>query len=92
MGLGNGVSSGIVLTLGADASPRFGRTQFLAGWRMLSDTGSAAGPLMISAAASLAGLGPASVVVGVFGVLGGLWLARWVPRTPEQLAAFTPDD
>lgn len=92
IGLGNGVSSGIVLTLGADAAPRFGRTQFLAGWRMLADTGNAAGPLMISAAASVAGLGPAALVVGVFGLLGGFWLSHWVPRTPDQLAALHPDD
>lgn len=92
MGLGNGFSSGIVLTLGADAAPRFGRTQFLAGWRTLADTGNATGPLLISAAASLAGLGPAAIVVGIFGALGGFWLSHWVPKTPEELAAFTPDD
>ena len=35
MGLGNGISSGIVLTLGADASPPQNRAQFLGGWRSL---------------------------------------------------------
>ncbi|EPH07056.1 hypothetical protein HMPREF1531_00104 [Propionibacterium sp. oral taxon 192 str. F0372] len=92
IGLGNGVSSGIVLTLGADTAPRFGRTQFLAGWRMLADTGSALGPLMISLASTIAGLGAAALVVGSFGILGVAWLSRWVPRTPEQLATLAPDD
>ena len=45
MGLGNGISSGIVLTLGADASPPQDRAQFLGGWRVCSDLGNAAGPL-----------------------------------------------
>src|SRR5690606_37487368 len=33
MGLGNGIGSGIVMTLGADASPVNGRTEFLGLWR-----------------------------------------------------------
>lgn len=88
LGLGNGVSSGIVLTLGADASPRFGRSQFLAGWRLLADTGSSLGPLVISAVTALAGLVAAAVSIGVLGMIGGMWLSRWVPRNPDELAAF----
>lgn len=92
LGLGNGVSSGIVLTLGADASPRFGRAQFLAGWRLISDTGQTLGPLVIAGVTALAGLAAAAVAVGALGCVGGAWLARWVPRTPDELAAFRPDD
>ncbi len=92
LGIGNGVSSGIVLTLGADASPSFGRAQFLAGWRMMSDAGQTLGPLVISGMTALVSLAGAAVTVGVLGIIGGFWLARWVPRTPEQLEAFRPDD
>ncbi|WIY83052.1 MFS transporter [Propionimicrobium sp. PCR01-08-3] len=92
LGMGNGISSGIVLTLGADAAPRFGRSQFLAGWRVLSDSGQFLGPMVISAATALSGLGAASVVIGALGVLGGGWLAKWVPRTPDQIADFRPKD
>ena len=92
LGLGNGISSGIVLTLGADASPRFGRAQFLAGWRLISDTGQTMGPLIISAATLLGGLATAALAVGALGCLGGFWLARWVPRTPEQLDRFRPEE
>ena len=49
MGLGNGISAGIVMTLGADASPADDRAQFLGGWRLCSDFGNAGGPLVISA-------------------------------------------
>ncbi len=80
LGFGNGVSSGIVNTLGADMSPQWGRAQFLAGWRLFADSGNAAGPLIVSAAAALVGLPFASLLVGVIGLAGTGWLARYVPR------------
>ena len=60
MGLGNGISAGIVMTLGADASPSKARAQFLAGWRLCSDLGNAAGPLLISAISAVATLAVAA--------------------------------
>jgi len=87
LGIGNGISSGIVMTLGADAAPEFGRPQFLAGWRVLSDSGQMLGPVVISVVTALAGLAPAAVVIGALGIVGGGWMARWVPRT-EPVAEF----
>lgn len=81
LGVGNGVSSGIVLTLGSDFSPEEGRAPFLAGWRVLSDSGTAIGPLVISGVAAVAGLAASSLVVGVLGLIGAGWLAKYVPRT-----------
>ena len=80
MGLGNGISSGVVLTLGADASPPQDRAQFLAGWRLCSDLGNAAGPLIVSAVSALATLAAAAVTMGVLTWAGSGWLAKWVPR------------
>lgn len=85
LGLGNGVSSGIVMTLGADAAPNLGRTQFLAGWRLLSDGGTMIGPLIISAVAAAASLAWAGLAIGGLGAAFGLWLSHWVPRRPEDL-------
>lgn len=82
LGLGNGFSSGIVMTLGADASPEIGRPQFLAGWRLLSDSGNSAGPLVISLVSALAGLAAASVVIGLLGWATAGWLTRWLPHQP----------
>jgi len=82
MGLGNGFSAGIVMTLGADASPYEARAQFLAGWRLFSDLGQAGGPLLVSAVALAATLGAAAVVLGVTSWLGAAWLARWLPASP----------
>ena len=80
MGLGNGISSGVVLTLGADASPSHDRAQFLAGWRLCSDLGNAAGPLIVSAVSALATLAAAAVTMGLLTWAGSSWLAKWVPR------------
>lgn len=79
MGLGNGISAGIVMTLGADASPRDARTQFLGGWRLCSDLGNALGPLVISAVSLFAPLTVAALSMGVITWLGTGWLGRWVP-------------
>lgn len=82
MGLGNGMGSGVGMVLGADASPREGRAAFLGVWRLCVDTGSSAGPLVLGAVASAAGLAPAVVVVGGLGLVGAAAMHRWVPRTP----------
>lgn len=78
LGLGNGMSAGIVMTLGADNAPVHGRAQFLGGWRLCADLGNAAGPGVISLVTLLAPLGIASVVIGGIGWLGAGWLARWI--------------
>jgi MFS family permease len=85
MGLGNGISSGVVLTLGADASPSQDRAQFLSGWRLCSDLGNAAGPLVISAVSALATLAAAAVTMGLITWAGSAWLIKWVPAYAPQL-------
>jgi MFS family permease len=84
MGLGNGISAGVVMTLGADAAPVSDRAQFIGGWRLCTDLGSAAGPLVISAVVAVAPLAAAAVTMGVLTWAGSAWLARWVP-------AYAPD-
>lgn len=83
-GVANGVSSGIVMTLGSDASPALGRRKFLAGWRLFSDTGNAAGPLVITAVTAFAPLAASSVVLAALAWLGAGWLYRWVPRQVDH--------
>jgi len=79
MGLGNGISAGIVMTLGADASPTTERAQFLGGWRLCADLGNAGGPLVISAVSALAPLAAAAVTMGLLTWIGSAWLVKWVP-------------
>jgi MFS family permease len=80
MGFGNGIGSGILMTLGADVAPPDTRSQFLGVWRLCSDSGTAAGPLVVSAAAGLGSLAAGIETMGVVGILAALALLRWVPR------------
>jgi len=83
LGVANGLSSGIVSTLGADVSPDIGRPQFLAGWRVFSDVGSSVGPLVISIVTVLASLSVAGWVLAVLGWAGGVQLARRIPMSGQ---------
>ena len=80
MGVGNGLGSGIVMTLGADAAPTVGRAPFLGVWRLLSLVGHNGAAVVVGAVAAVATIGVASVTVGVLTLLGGAWLARWLPE------------
>ncbi|WP_432547854.1 MFS transporter [Kineococcus sp. SYSU DK004] len=79
MGLGNGMSAGLVMTLGADAAPPGARAQFLGAWRLVTDAGVAAGPLLVGALAGAAGLALAS---------GGVAALAWAAAA--GLGVFTP--
>jgi len=84
MGLGNGMSAGLVMTLGADAAPPGARAQFLGAWRLVTDAGVAGGPVLVGLLAGAASLGIASGGVTVLAVLAAAGLARSVPRrTPS---------
>ncbi len=85
MAVGNGLGSGIVMTLGADAAPRVGRAPFLGLWRLLSLVGHNGAALVVGAVAAVASLGAASVVVGVLTLGGGAWLLRWLPAYDPRL-------
>jgi hypothetical protein len=80
MGLGNGMSSGILMTLGSDVSPAEGRAQFLGVWRVLQDSGSALGPLVVSAGAVLGSVAAGIWATAALGAAATGALARWVPR------------
>jgi MFS family permease len=76
MSLGNGIGSGIMMTLGADTAPADARTRFLSVWRLFSDSGNALGPVLVSVVTVATGI----VAVGSVGLLAAAGLARWVPR------------
>ena len=80
MGLGNGMSSGLVMVLGADASPNVGRASFLGVFRLLADLGLGAGPLLLGGVAAVAGLASGVWFVGGVGLVGAVAMWRWVPR------------
>jgi MFS family permease len=77
---GNGLGSGINMTLGADFSPPVGRGEFLGVWRLIGDMGTAGGPLLVSAIAGAATLGAASVATGGIGLAGAAVMMFLVPE------------
>ncbi len=79
-GVGNGMGSGIVMTLGADSAPQWGRSQFLGGWRFVSVLGGSGSPALIGLVTAEAGLAAACVTLGGVALVGTGWLAYWVPR------------
>lgn len=80
LGVGNGLSSGILLTLGADVAPQADPAPFLGSWRTLTDAGGAIAPLTVSALAAAFSLSIATGAMGVIGLAGALAFLRWVPR------------
>ena len=80
MSFGNGIGSGIMMTIGSDVAPPGDRTTFLSLWRLLSDSGNALGPLIPALIAGFAPLGLGIVVTGVMGLGAAGGLARWLPR------------
>ena len=80
LGLGNGMGSGIIMTLGADIAPPQTRAKFLSFWRLLNDTGGAAGPLVVSGLAAVGSLavGIWSMSLVSLGATGAF--VRWMPR------------
>ncbi|WP_299168900.1 MFS transporter [uncultured Arthrobacter sp.] len=85
IGFGNGIGSGIVMTLGADFSPSPGRPQFLGIWRLLTDIGTMAGPGTVSAVTAAATLAGGIWTTGVLGLLGAIVLWRWVPPGAQRV-------
>lgn len=80
VGIGNGVSSGILMTLGADVAPQREPAAFLGSWRTLTDAGGASAPLLIAGVTAVASLPVACGAIGVIGLLGALGFWRTVPR------------
>jgi len=90
MSFGNGIGSGIMMTLGADTAPAQARTRFLAVWRLFSDSGNAVGPVIVSAVAVAATLAAGIAAIGSVGLLAAAALTIWVPRySPYATARST---
>jgi MFS family permease len=91
IGFGNGLGSGIVMTLGADFSPEAGRAQFLGAWRLCGDVGTAGGPLIVAGATGVASLAAASVLMGGIGAAAFLLMLFVMPETLRRAPPPTVD-
>jgi MFS family permease len=79
-GFGNGLGSGINMTLGSDFSPAARRGEFLGVWRLITDVGTAGGPFVVGGLTAAASLGAASVATGGIGLVGAAVMFFLVPE------------
>ena len=90
IGFGNGIGSGLIMTLGADFAPRHGRAYFLAVWRFLSDLGGSCGPALLSALVATASLAGGIAVTGVLALTAAALLGAWIPARTRPAASDPP--
>src|SRR5215218_6361932 len=90
IGLGNGLGSGTMMTLGADLAPTSATGEFLGLWRLIGDAGAFLGPVSVGIIAESAGLRGSAAVLAVVGVAAALTLALLVQETRRVLAVGPP--
>jgi MFS family permease len=83
LGLGNGIGSGTMMTLGADLAPREARGEFLGLWRLIGDLGFTGGPLAVGSMASALGLHAAAFAMAGVGGVAVVILTLYVRETLE---------
>ncbi|WP_461640500.1 MFS transporter [Leucobacter sp. BZR 635] len=81
IGVANGLSSGLLLTLGADLAPKQNPAPFLGSWRTLTSAGAAVAPLIFSGLVAVSPIGIATASMGAIGLLGTAAFLRWMPRS-----------
>lgn len=81
IGLGNGLSSGSMMTLGADLAPEGAVGEFLGIWRLLGDIGMVTGPLLVGVIASNLSLANSAIVLGAAGGISSLMFLFLVKET-----------
>ncbi|CAG7844295.1 hypothetical protein USB125703_00522 [Pseudoclavibacter triregionum] len=80
IGLANGIGSGIIMTLGADAAPPERPAPFLAAWHFITDLATGVVPFLVSGLAAVAGLPAVAASLAAIGVAGTGLMACYAPR------------
>ena len=93
IGIGNGLGSGIVMTLGTDLSPEKRTGEFMGIWFVVSGLGGVVGPALIGTLAQILTIGAASVVTAAIGALGAFYMyfftRETLKRSDSQASAKT---
>ncbi len=64
MALGNGLATGVIMSIGSDLAPEKSRGQFLGVWRFVCDLGFTGGPLFVTGLMGVCGLAGSSLALG----------------------------
>jgi len=81
MGFGNGLGSGVMMTLGADLAPDGSRGEFLGIWRLIGDCGFTGAPLLVGGIADLIGLSMSAWALSGSGLIAASVFLFLVPET-----------
>ncbi|AMB41418.1 MULTISPECIES: MFS transporter [Paenarthrobacter] len=84
IGFGNGISSGLIMTLGADFSPDNGRSHFLGIWRFIADAGATGGPVLLSGLTAAVSLAAGVWATGLLGFAAAIVFAIAIPRLKHR--------
>jgi MFS family permease len=87
IGLGNGLGSGTIMTLGSDLAPPEAVGEFLGVWRLIGDGGSMGGPVLVGALADVLSLPLATLAIAAVGAGAALTFAFGVPETLHRPAS-----
>ncbi|MGC9349401.1 MAG: MFS transporter, partial [Anaerolineae bacterium] len=93
IGMGNGLSSGGMMTLGSDLAPDRGREEFFGVWRLIGDVGGTGGPAAVGFVADALALPSAALAMAASGLMAvlifGFFLPETLVREPEGRAKST---
>ena len=78
--IGNGLGTGINMTIGADLSPSVGRAKFLGYWNAISQSGSLAGPGLVTVVIATSSLAGAVTALAAAPLVGAVWLVVFARR------------
>ena len=95
MGLGNGLSSGLVMTLGGDLAgviEKKNRGPFLGVYKLVGDSGSLLGPVIAGSVVSGFGTSVSCFVIVGFAVVTLLWMIIVMPETRPVPSSGVPSD
>ena len=81
IGIGNGISSGAMMTIGSDLAPVKTRGEFLGVWRFIGDSGRMVAPLVVGLIAQQLALQSAAVAMSGAGLMAAGIFAFLVPET-----------
>jgi MFS family permease len=84
IGFANGLSSGTMMTLGADFAPSEMRGEFLSMWRLIGDVGFVGAPMMIGTVAQILALQTSIFAVATSGLGAALLFGLVVPETLKR--------
>lgn len=84
IGLGNGLGSGSMMTLGADLAPAKATGEFLGIWRFIGDIGGVVGPLTVGIVGHTLGLRGSAIFLMMAGLLSSAILLTLVKETRQS--------